>query len=341
MSRIGLVAGPTGGHLLPARLVARRLHRAGKQPILLTNASRDHYLLRGFEGEHVTLRARPWAGRGPLGRIVTAVSVLREAVRMRPVLEDVAGLVSFGGYSAVPVLLAAWERGRQIFLQEQNRRTGRAHHLFTPYARRIFYGLPPLYEDSDPAHPITGNPVREPRPPDDPWFENKPLLLVVGGSQGSREVSGYLKQSLAGLLDRGWWVYYVRGKFGLDLGECAVDRNRVRQVETEPEVPGVMVRADCVWTRAGAGTLTELLFTDTPAVLFPLGSAADDHQRANAKWVAERGPARVAKRGETSDRRLRWTEELRESDGGYRVPWTWNPPPQQRIAEAVIECLPG
>lgn len=342
MSRVGLAAGPTGGHLLPARLVARRVRRAGREPVLFTDASQNHYLLRGFEGEHVTLRARPWAGRGPLGRIGTAAALLRETHRMRPILEEVAGLVSFGGYSAVPVLLAAWERGRQIFLQEQNRRPGRAHRLFTPYARRIFYGLPPLHEDADPSHPVTGNPVRAPRPPDDPWFERTPLLLVMGGSQGSREVSGYLKQSLPGLLERGWSVYYVRGKFGRDLGDGAADRDRIRQVEVEPEVPGVMQRADCVWTRAGAGTLTELLFTNTPAVLFPLGSAADDHQRANARWVAERGPARIAPAGgASSDRRLRWTEDLRGSEAGYRVPWEWDPPPQQRIAEAVLECLPA
>ncbi len=340
MTRVGLAAGPTGGHLLPARLVARCLRRAGCEPVLLTNAPRDHYLLRGFQGEHVSLEGRPWAGSGLTGRITAAAAILRETLRLRGVLENLTGLVSFGGYPVVPVLLAAWERGRQIFLQEQNRRPGRAHRPFRPHARRVFYGFPPIGGDPDPNHPTTGNPVREPSPPEDPWFEREPLLLVVGGSQGSREVSGYLASSLTELLGRGWSIYYVRGEFGRDLEVPADDRERVRQVSVEPDLPGVMDRADCVWARAGAGTLTELLRTGTPAVLFPLASAADDHQRANARWVARRGPARVAQRGST-DPRLEWTEELRGSGTGYRVPWAWRPSPQQRIAEAVIECLPG
>lgn len=336
---IGLTAGPTGGHLVPAALVGRKLREIGCETVLLSTASSDHFLLEDYQGRFERLDVAPWAGRGPAGRLVSGGSVLRELIRLRNRVGTWDALVSFGGYSVVPVLLAAWEQGVQSFLQEQNRQVGRAHRLFYAYARKIFYGFPPLEEDRDPHHPVLGNPVREVVVPEDRWFHDGPLLLVIGGSQGSRPLSRVLASSVPALLEAGWRVYYVRGQFGLELSSRFADRKEFREVGVEPEVPGVMDAANGVWSRAGAGTLSEVLRTGTPALLFPFPDAADDHQRINARWVAKRGPARVVSTSHTSEQLVRLSETLEAATGGYRVPWSWDPSPQQQIAEAVLDCL--
>lgn len=338
MSSVGLVSGPTGGHLLPALLVSRELLSRGVDVSLYTSSSDvlDRFALPDLSV--VEMSVYPWSGESLLGKLKSIVSVGREYFRLRNRIRSHQALISFGGYPAVSGLLVAWEAGMDVYFQEQNRILGRTHGLFSGIERMTFFGFPPKQQDSVDKFRVTGNPVRPPGNRDDSWFETDSLLVVFGGSQGSREVSTRLLKAGKGLLESGWSIYYVTGDFGRDLtAEDWSDSERFRQVEFDRDLHEVLPLARCVWSRAGAGTLSELITYDVPGLVFPYPHSTDDHQRANALWVSERGPVDVVESESdlSADQLVERTEALGTSDRGYTVPWDRDRLPQEIIAGMV------
>lgn len=340
MPRVALACGHTGGHLIPARLVAEALTGRNVETVLYSTASSDHWLLESFPGEFTPTRIEGWSGRSPMAKLRTLGLCLHDFAVLKNSVGTLDGVIGFGGYSSIPVLIAAWTQGVPVFLQEQNRVTGKANRLFVQAARRFFCGFPPM-EDVLPIMPrVIGNPVRRMQPSSDPWTRTNRLLVVVGGSQGARELSKHLDTTAEPLLKRGWSIYYVKGSFGRDYRDRSWScEDRFRQVEFTPDLPSIMARAHCVWTRGGAGSLSELLHYGNPAVIFPLPGAADDHQRWNARWVTERGPAAMIERGIGGKELVNLTVALARREPGYSVPWSTEKPPEQTIAREVVECI--
>jgi UDP-N-acetylglucosamine--N-acetylmuramyl-(pentapeptide) pyrophosphoryl-undecaprenol N-acetylglucosamine transferase len=81
----------------------------------------------------------------------------------------------------------------------------------------------------------------------------------------------------------------------------------------------VLSAADLVVSRAGAGAIAELIRRGAPALLIPYPQAADDHQRANARWLEAQGAARVVEQAQIGT----LTAEVRAvmADGNLRVQW--------------------
>ncbi|MFB6345831.1 MAG: glycosyltransferase [bacterium] len=339
MVSVGLICGPTGGHIIPAYLVGRELRNQGADTVLYTVDSEALNLLPDTDLSVEELDVKPWSGRSTLGKLQALLSMASEYLHLRTEIADHDVLISFGGYPAVPGLLAAWEKDVTVYFQEQNRVMGRTHRLFQNLSTKTFHGFPPREGYDDPTRVLAGNPVREPGSPNEEWFENSPLLVVVGGSQGSREVSEHLQTSGKQLIEEGWSIYYVTGKFGRDLsGEPWAGTDSFRQVEYDHNLQDVLSRADCVWSRAGAGTLSELISYRTPALVFPFGSSTDNHQRANANWVSARGPVDVVDTNNdpSGEELLRRTESLRQVEEAYSVPWDNKTPPAERIAREIL-----
>lgn len=339
MKSVGLISGPTGGHLIPAYLVADKIHEKGGRPTLYTPPSDALELLPEFDFPRVDLSVEPWSGQSVLGKLHSLYSIVRQFLSLRKTMGDHDVLVSFGGYPAVPGLTAAWWLGRKVYFQEQNRLPGRTHRLFGGLEEDAFYGFPPAQVVPDDRVRVTGNPIRPAGDPENDWFRNEPLLVVFGGSQGSREVSRYLENCCRRLLDDGWHVYYLRGTFGNDLtGREWARRATFRQDQINRNLNRVLPQATCVWSRAGAGTLSELIHYGVPGLVFPFPHATDDHQTKNANWVSNHGPVTVFEPGTdpSPDVLIAHTKELGTSNGNYSVPWATDRLPQETIAERVL-----
>ncbi|MBL9208869.1 MAG: UDP-N-acetylglucosamine--N-acetylmuramyl-(pentapeptide) pyrophosphoryl-undecaprenol N-acetylglucosamine transferase, partial [Opitutaceae bacterium] len=120
------------------------------------------------------------------------------------------------------------------------------------------------------------------------------LLVVLGGSQGAGPLNAWVRAHQAALTAEGVQVYVVTG---LGKGEETVidapsqtgARVRAVYVAFSDRMADLMSAADLVLSRAGAGTLAELVRCETPAILVPYPQAADDHQRANAEYFAGQG----------------------------------------------------
>jgi UDP-N-acetylglucosamine--N-acetylmuramyl-(pentapeptide) pyrophosphoryl-undecaprenol N-acetylglucosamine transferase len=122
-------------------------------------------------------------------------------------------------------------------------------------------------------------------------------VLVLGGSQGARGVNRLVTGALAALAAAG-----VSASFAHQSGET--DREAVAAAYAAAGMPGEVAAffegmgeryagADLVVARAGAGTIAEIAANGRPAILVPYPHAARDHQRENARWLAERGGALV------------------------------------------------
>jgi UDP-N-acetylglucosamine--N-acetylmuramyl-(pentapeptide) pyrophosphoryl-undecaprenol N-acetylglucosamine transferase len=123
---------------------------------------------------------------------------------------------------------------------------------------------------------------------------NLRTLVILGGSQGASSLNDWVRSKLEFFASEGIQVYCVTG---LGKGREGVVEFKTRTgaavrsvfVAFSDRMAELMSAADLVVSRAGAGTLAELIRCETPAILIPYPQAADDHQRANAAFFERQG----------------------------------------------------
>jgi UDP-N-acetylglucosamine--N-acetylmuramyl-(pentapeptide) pyrophosphoryl-undecaprenol N-acetylglucosamine transferase len=226
-----------------------------------------------------------------------------------------AALLGFGGFTSAPAALCGFLLRIPVALHEANRVTGRAVRVLSPLARRVYLpppvggGADPVGPSVDPAQPSCklrhlSLPVRQEfaRQPADTarsalgLLPGKPLLVVLGGSQGASALNGWTRLAAPALLAEGLQLLCVTG-MGKDAASLTAS---ARPAQTGPSpvlipfcdrMPELLSAATLVVSRAGAGTIAELIRCHTPSVLVPFPQAADDHQRANAEALVRQGGA--------------------------------------------------
>ena len=303
-----LAAGGTGGHMVPAHALAGELRARGHHVMLITDerGARIPGLFEGVES-HILPAGR--LGGGPLGWLKAGRSVLAGRSQARALYREyeAQAVVGFGGYPALPALLAASAARIPTILHEQNALLGRVNRLLAGEARAIATAYPRV-ERLKPAYAaktvLVGNPVREAivrlgEIPFPPFDELAPLkILVTGGSQGasilSRIVPAGLGRLPASLRMRLQVVQQCRPD---DIDQVR-EAYRLLGVPAEVmtyigDMPDKLGDAHLIIGRAGASTIAELTAAGRPAILVPLPSAADDHQTANAREMAAAGGARM------------------------------------------------
>src|SRR4030095_16838641 len=129
-------------------------------------------------------------------------------------------------------------------------------------------------------------------------------ILIFGGSQGAHAINVAMVEAAPRLAASGirLAITHQAGERDLDLVRAAYERAGLaaRVAALLFHIHGEMKAADIVICRAGATTLAELAASATPAILVPLPTAADDHQRKNAEVVAKTGGAIVIDEGNLS-----------------------------------------
>ena len=156
---------------------------------------------------------------------------------------------------------------------------------------------------------MTGNPVRQMSVGDteaERGGQGERLLLVLGGSQGSRSLNSAVPEALSriGGLMEGWRVVHQCGDHDPEEVQSAYRSCGVEaRVERFLDLPGRWLsRSELLVARAGATTLAEVACGGVATVLVPYPHASDDHQRANASWFVDRGAARMVE--ETGGREM-------------------------------------
>lgn len=311
-----LAAGGTGGHVYPALALSQELERRGYGVVLVTDERGLVYSGDFPARKRMVVASASLTGTGPAGRISGAVLLGRGLVRMiyEFVRRRPCAVAGFGGYPSLPAVQAAALTGIPYGIHEQNRVLGRANRFLAGRASFIAHGFPSLERIPANARGVTytGNPVRDCVSA----FRNAPVpagekavVLVVGGSQGSRLLSRIPALALAALpgplRTRLKVVHQVRdGEYEAVRG---IYENAGMEYVIAPffsSLPARMAQAHLVIARAGASTLTELSVTGRASVLVPLRIAADDHQTLNAAAFAEKNAAVVMEESRFDEKSL-------------------------------------
>ncbi len=303
-----LAAGGTGGHLIPAFALAAELHARGHHIALITD---ERGAAIPGKPDFLTAHVLPAGrfGKNPLGwpKGVSAVLEGRAmALRLFESFEPSA-IVGFGGYPALPALLAATAAGLPSIVHEQNAVLGRVNRLL---AGRVD-AIATSYDKVDRLKPkhaakvrLVGNPVRAEvlalREQDFPAFTDESLfrILVTGGSQGARVLSDVVPDGLAMLPPA------LRQRLQVTQQCRPEDLEAVRARYASHDIPAELgtyfedmherlADAHLFIGRAGASTIAELTAVGRPAILVPLPIATDDHQAVNTREMVKAGGARM------------------------------------------------
>lgn len=321
-----LAGGGSGGHVFPGLAVAHELAGRGWEVDWAGSPTGMEARLvpaRGFAFH--PLKARPVAGRGPLGKARAAFTLAGSSVAARRLVRRLgsAAVLGTGGYVSAPAVVGARLAGRPCLLLEPNAEPGLANRALSRFASEAAVAHESAGRAMACPFTVTGVPVRaeffavsREAPP------GAPRLLVLGGSQGARRLNrvlpaavARLRQSLGDLV-----VLHQTGEASLaetaaayaavGLGPGSGDAGAaVTVVAFLDDVAAAMAESRLVLSRAGAITLAEIAAAGRGSLLVPLGLAGA-HQVTNARAMEAAGAARQLGEDEATSERLE--TELRE-----------------------------
>ena len=306
MSKFIIACGGTGGHLSPGIALAEALLARGhKVTLFISHKEVDTRLVEKYPHlAAVRVASAPFGVRPDvLARFINkqAQGLLFSWRFIKAQRPD--AIIGFGGFTNAGVVLAGRISGIPVALHEANRVPGRAVRQLSGLAARLY--LPPGVRMPGIRGVMvrhTGLPVRNeitrlPRDVARAQLGVDPaqkLLVIMGGSQGASNLNQWAEQNLAAFALDGVQVYCITG-----MGKGAVGRREVHGkngrvvhawFEAFSDRVGVLLSAaDLVLSRAGAGTIAELVRCETPAILIPYPFAADNHQWAYATYFEQQG----------------------------------------------------
>ena len=258
-----------------------------------------------------------------------------------------------GGYVGMPVGLAAWILRRSIIIHESDSVMGMANRVLFRFAKHVCVSFPvdaypPELEDK---LIYTGVPInelfysRETGSLNMELIEDRPLVLIVGGSQGARAINNIVKNILPQLLEK-YQVVHLSGNLDYDslkdLSERIGDKN-YHLVDSLPntQMASLMKKATMIISRAGATAISEIAAVEKPAILIPLRGSANNHQQCNAKYLAEKEAVLTVDQDKVDiDELLEAIQKIINSDLGKRLAFNIatfaKPNATQKITELLL-----
>jgi UDP-N-acetylglucosamine--N-acetylmuramyl-(pentapeptide) pyrophosphoryl-undecaprenol N-acetylglucosamine transferase len=314
-----IAAGGTAGHVVPALAVADALRAEGAE-VSFVGAGRAEaqlvpqagYQLHAISVEGLS-RSNPLLALRALLRAAVAVGRSRRLLRrLRP-----DAVMGGGGYVAGPVALAALTLRIPVVLTEADSRMGLTNRLLAPFAARVCVAFPPPRRRwrgrAARRLLVTGRPL--PATSRAPQGARERLgigaqetcVLVFGGSLGARSINQAAADAFAGRSSTGsaFRILHIAGQrdhaelLARDL-PAGYD---LREYLAQEDFADALEAADLVVARAG-GSVFEIAAHGVPAILVPYPNAAGDHQRTNARWMADAGAAVVIEDDELTGPRL-------------------------------------
>ncbi len=223
-------------------------------------------------------------------------------------------LIGTGGYICVPTVLAAKKLGIPVVLHESNAFPGIAVKLFKKKADKILVGFKDAKERLDNRENVvvTGNPIKIKKinfSKDEKnkiikeagLNNNKPIVLVFGGSQGAKSINQSLIEIIVNKKNKDYQIMWAAGpeqykEIKDKLEEINIDINNIENVKIVPYIYNmeeIMNIADLVVCRSGAMTITEISVVGKPAIFIPFPYATENHQEYNARVLEGVGAAKI------------------------------------------------
>jgi UDP-N-acetylglucosamine--N-acetylmuramyl-(pentapeptide) pyrophosphoryl-undecaprenol N-acetylglucosamine transferase len=314
--KIVLTGGGTGGHLFPLIAVARKLREKfgeGAEIIFMGakgELEEKSMAQEGIAAKHILSgkRRRYFSLRNFLDIFKVPLGIIQSLWLLLWHMPDV--VFSKGGYASVPVVLVAWLYRIPVLIHESDAVPGSANQLLAKFSRRVAVSYPSAEKYFPPNQVIiTGNPVRSEVAQGDihsarqmfNFTESKPVVFVLGGSQGSQIINRAVVKILPRILERTQVIHqtgeknydevvHMAAEYGIKAGREGYVPVKFLDLE---QMKNAFAVSNLVISRAGANSVSEIAANSKPAILIPLSNAANDHQRMNAYELARIGGAVV------------------------------------------------
>lgn len=284
----------TGAHLTPALATIEELKKNYKAEIVYVGRKKT---LEGDDAPSVESQILPklgikfiplYAGRFqiisffkiPIGFLQAVCILLKE----KP-----DAVLSFGGYVALPVVLAAWFLSIPIIIHEQGLELGRANKLSSYLASKIAVSFP--QHSSNPKIVLTGNPSIKSAHPSFKGIHKQ--ILITGGSQGSHVINVAIEQCLDKLTKLAKIIHQTGDSKYQDFERAKQKENENYRVEKFifQDWEDILAASDLVVCRAGINTLSELAFLQKKALVIPIEGHKE--QNLNARFFERLGLVKV------------------------------------------------
>ncbi|WP_346959064.1 undecaprenyldiphospho-muramoylpentapeptide beta-N-acetylglucosaminyltransferase [uncultured Arthrobacter sp.] len=301
-----LAGGGTAGHISPLLAIANALREVNPGAQLLavgTPGGMEARLVPAAGLELATVSRVPFP-RKPSMELVRLPGKLAAAVRQAgSILDDARAdvLVGVGGYVCTPLYLAAWRRKIPIVVHEANTRPGLANRVGARLSRHVavafaetrlrgarHVGMPMRREISGLDRSAARSAARTALGLD----QDKPTLIVTGGSSGAQSINRAIAASVDALAEAGIQTLHItgRGKTVHDAQGKPLAAPGYRQVEYVDGMELVYAAADLLLARSGAATVCEVAAVGVPAVFVPL-PIGNGEQALNAAGLVNAGAA--------------------------------------------------
>jgi len=297
LSTILIMAGGTGGHIFPGLAVAAEMRAAGWDVVWMgARGGMEERLVPKHGYRTAWIRARAARGKGLVQKLLLPANLLysfwESARHIRALKPSV--VLGLGGYVAFPGGMMASLFNRPLALHEQNAIAGLSNRVLAQVSDKVMVAFPGALKGAE----WTGNPVRAEiasiDPPEKRFAQRAgPLrILVVGGSLGAQALNEAMPRALASMSGRPRVVHQA-GEKHLDAlkkhyADAGVQGELVAFID---DMARRYAEADLVICRAGAVTVAELSAGGMASILVPFPHAVDDHQTANARFLADGGAA--------------------------------------------------
>ncbi len=314
----------TGGHLTPALSFidyVSKHHSQEKLVFVGREFSQDELRQESVERYEVEKRNLPFITfqavrlggsfyRRPIQNLRKFFDSVKQAKKILR-QQKPAVMLSFGGYLAVPLALAAKSLRIPIVTHEQTASSGLANRLIGRLADKVAVSFTEtLSEFPSNKAVLTGNPLRagvfSSRHPKPDWLPsklNQPLILVMGGNQGSQAINQAVADSLPELT-KDWIVIHQCGKPTADQPYQAIlnrEKQRlpkklqsnyfIKEWIDDQDLFWLYRHAFCAISRSGANATQELAAAGVPSILVPLPNSRGNEQAKNAQWLVRAGGA--------------------------------------------------
>jgi UDP-N-acetylglucosamine--N-acetylmuramyl-(pentapeptide) pyrophosphoryl-undecaprenol N-acetylglucosamine transferase len=297
--KIVLTGGGTAGHILPNLALAPYLEKEGYEVLYFgSHSPMDQNLVESMSGlAFVRIASGKLRRYFDFQNIIDLFYILQGCVQSWLKLRRIKPVLVFakGGFVSVPVVWASWCLKIPVLLHESDISPGLANRLMIPFAKCICLSFPQTLSQLPTSKTrLTGLPVRSFLLQGEAikgrqicnFNTSKPILMVMGGSQGSQVLDTFIWNNLALLLESYQLIHLARKQLKNEPVPL-LEGYRFFEFVNE-ELAHLYACADIIMSRSGANTLFEILHLKKPALLIPLPkSVSRGEQISNAKAFKE------------------------------------------------------
>lgn len=216
-------------------------------------------------------------------------------------------IFSKGGFGSVPSILSGKLLLAPIFIHESDIVPGKANQFLSKFALEIFTSFPKTQYFPSQKMILVGNPIRTEilnisKERAKKFFklsETKPVILILGGSQGAQRINNKILEILPALLKDFYIIHqcgeknlkeiYSEAKAILGENKELKDSYHLFPFLNEVKLSLAYAASDLIISRAGSGSIFEIAAVNKPSILIPLPESAQNHQVRNAYHYGSNG----------------------------------------------------